>query len=510
MKKIILAIVVCVCVIAGVFFIFNDKFNASKKDSIESMSQNNGTQDSKEIIESKTKDSNDLQNHKDSKEKIIESTMQDSKDNAKVTESKAATQVKNDDTKAGQEKNIKIDSNITKLILESKGIKIQDSNNLQNPQYSKQKVIESKMQDSKLDSKDNTKLTDSINLQNAKDSKQKLTESKTPKVVSTTKIKKGALEKQSTFVGSLNYKESAKIASQQAGLVSKVYFNIGDRVKKGQRLVSLNADILNKDLEVKLAKLQEAKYQAQKIQNELARYKNLLDSQSIALQQYENLEFDLKAKQSNILSLQADYDLSKEEIKKMTIYSPFNGVIIDKTISVGEWLKVGDSIALIVNTAQIEVIVYVPSNISSYLKLNQKVALTINGKNYTGQINALIPKAEVRSKTFPVYIKVANSPEFFDGMAVDVHLNTAGKASGYIVPRDSIVRVQGKDVVYVVRENVANAINANVLSLQDKEAVVLGAFKDDDLVVKNGQDRLSDGALVVESSKNETKAKKKK
>ncbi|RDU66550.1 hypothetical protein CQA53_03695 [Helicobacter didelphidarum] len=320
-----------------------------------------------------------------------------------------------------------------------------------------------------------------------------------PLSVSTIPITKGSLEKQSTFVGSLNYKESSKVASQQKGLVDKVYFNIGDKVIKGQRLVSLNTDILKKDLEVKFAKLQEAKYQAQKIQNELARYKNLLDSQSIALQQYENLEFDLKAKEANILSLQADYDLSREEITKMTITSPFNGVVLDRLTSIGEWLNIGDPVALIVNTSQIEVIVYVPSDISSYLKLKQKVYLTINHKNYSGSISALIPKAEMRSKTFPVYIKIANQIGFFDGMAVDVHLNTQGRVNGFIVPRDSIVHSHNKNVVFAIRNNIAHAIRVNVLSLQDKEAVVLGAFLDTDLIVQKGQDRLYDGAETIES-----------
>ena len=321
-----------------------------------------------------------------------------------------------------------------------------------------------------------------------------------PLAVKTTPIKKGSLEKQSVFVGSLNYKESSKVASQQSGVVARVHFNIGDRVKKNQILVTLDSNILQKESEVKLAKLQEAKYQAQKIQNELSRYKNLLDSQSIALQQYENLEFELKAKEANILSLQADYDLSVEQIKKMSITSPFDGVILDRLTSVGEWLNVGSPVALMVNTGQIEVIVYVPSNIAGYLKLRQKVSLVINNKSYTGNIAAIVPKADVRSKTFPIYIRISNQAGFFDGMAVDVYLNTQGKVSGTIVPRDSIIRKNNRNTVFVVRDKIAVGIGVNVLSLQDKEAVVSGAFLDSDVVVYRGQDILFDGSEVVDSS----------
>ena len=327
-----------------------------------------------------------------------------------------------------------------------------------------------------------------------------LLESK-PLAVSTVPLKQGALQKQSVFVGRLTYKESSKIASQQRGIVDKVHFAVGDRITKGQRLVSLNSDLLKKELEVKLAKLQEAKYQAQKMQNELARYKNLLDARSIALQQYETRDFDLKAKQAQVLALQADYDLSLEEMKKMSITSPYQGVILERLTNVGEWLGVGDSVAVIVNTAKIEVLVHVPSSIVGFLKLQQKVPLRINGKDYQGVIVALVPKADLRSKNFPVYIQLDSHADFFDGMAAQARLNTSGRAEGYIVPRDSLVLYQKQNSVFVVRDDKAVALPVRTLSVQDSEAVVLGDFLEGDLVVAKGQDRLFDGAAVIESKR---------
>ncbi|PAF50710.1 hypothetical protein BKH43_03870 [Helicobacter sp. 13S00401-1] len=333
-----------------------------------------------------------------------------------------------------------------------------------------------------------------------------------PVLVKTTPIKEGSLEKQSVFIGTINYKESSQVASQRQGVVQALRFNVGQRVKKGQILVSLNTDVLQKELEVKEAKIEEAKFQAQKIINEVARYKNLLDEDAIALQQYENLEFELKAKMANIASLQADYDLSKEELTQMDIKAPFDGIVINRLTNIGQWLKVGDPVALILNTSHIEVIVYVPSDIAKFQRMGSKVNMDIDNKHYVGRITALIPKADELSRTFPIHISLPYRPNFLDGMAVEVRLNTEGLVKGYLVPRDSVVEYQGRTVIFIVQNGRSRAVNVNLLSLQEKIAVVQGNVKSGDLVVVSGQDRLQDNIEVniqhtKQDSKPNTKAK---
>ncbi|PAF45380.1 efflux RND transporter periplasmic adaptor subunit [Helicobacter sp. 11S02629-2] len=326
-----------------------------------------------------------------------------------------------------------------------------------------------------------------------------------PVLVKTTPIKEGSLEKQSVFIGTINYKESSQVASQRQGVVQDLRFSVGERVKKGQVLVSLNTDVLQKELEVKEAKIEEAKFQAQKIINEVARYKNLLDEDAIALQQYENLEFELKAKMASITSLQADYDLSKEELTQMDIKAPFDGIVINRLTNVGQWLKVGDPVALILNTSHIEVIVYVPSNIAKFQRIGSKVNMDIDNKHYLGRITALIPRADELSRTFPIHISLPYRPNFLDGMAVEVRLNTEGLVSGYLVPRDSVVEYQGRTVIFIVQNGRSRAVNVSVLSLQEKIAVVQGSMRNKNLVVISGQDRLQDNIEVQVQPSHPTK-----
>ncbi|PAF41081.1 efflux RND transporter periplasmic adaptor subunit [Helicobacter sp. 11S03491-1] len=321
-----------------------------------------------------------------------------------------------------------------------------------------------------------------------------------PIYVNTRPIQNGSLQKQETFIGSINFKEVSNIAAQSQGVVQKIYFHIGQKVKKGQKLLSINDDLLQKDIQIKQAKLTQAKYSLQRQEKELERYKNLLDTQSIPLQEYENLEYQLKSQEANVLALQAELEISQTEIAKKTIYAPFDGIIAEQKVHIAEWVNMGEPICQILNNSDVEAIIYVPSSIAKNIKIGQKVNLTINNKHYQGKITALIPKADVQSKTFPVHISVKNDGSFLDGMAVEAMLNIDGESSGFLVPRDSVVYYLGYPSIFIAKDNQAFVIRVEVLSVQDSLALVRGKIQEGEKVIYRGQDRLQNGSHIQEKT----------
>lgn len=313
-------------------------------------------------------------------------------------------------------------------------------------------------------------------------------------------ITKGSLQSQSTFLGTLHFSNSSKVASQTRGVVEKINFKIGDSIKRNANLAQINADLLQKEIQSKEAKLAQAKYIHERQQKELARYKNLLKSDSVSLQQYESIEYEQKSQYSNILALTSELESAKVELAKKTIKAPIKGIIVDKKINIGEWIEVGDAICEILDTTSAEVIVDVPSHMLSFLKNGQEVGIIIDKKNYSGKIYAIIPRADLQTRTFPVRINVENDGSFVDGKAAEVMLSNGGKVEGAMVPRDSIVNYLGNPSIFVVRDSKAVALSVEVLSMQGQNAIIRANLKQNDSVVTRGQDRLQNGAQVREST----------
>lgn len=320
-----------------------------------------------------------------------------------------------------------------------------------------------------------------------------------PVIISTKKITRGSIDSQNTFLGVVNFKEKSNIASQSSGVVEKVSFELGERVKKGDELVVLNSDLLLKEIQSKNAKLEQAKLLREFQEKELKRYKNLLETDSIAFQQFEKLNYELKVQELVISSLLAEVEQAKVEISKKTIRAPFDGVIVKKNINIGEWIKVGDSVCEILNHSEPQAVVEVPSLILGYIKVGEIANVSIASKNYNGKIIAIIPKANARSRTFPVIINLPNEGNFVEGMAVNVMLKSGGKSEGYFVPRDSVVDYHNRPSIFIVKHGKAYAISVEVLAIQGDVAVVKGKLDEKDRVVYRGQYRLQDGVEVKES-----------
>ncbi|OBV28492.1 hypothetical protein BKN38_03395 [Helicobacter sp. CLO-3] len=313
-----------------------------------------------------------------------------------------------------------------------------------------------------------------------------------PVPVEITPIKYGNLNKIESFVGSVRFKEISSIAAPAQGIVQKVFFNIGDSVRKNQKLLSLDSALLLEDIKIKQAKIADARYTLERQKNELERYKNLLQSQSISIQQYENLEYEIKSQEARIQALEGELAISKAQVAQKTIYAPFDGIIVEQRVHIGEWVEVGNAICQILNSRDTEVVVDVSSSVVRALKLKQKVPLIIAGKKYQGSISALIPKADTLSRTFPVHIAVRNDGSFLDGMVAQALLDISANQKGFIIPRDSIVYRQNRAFVFIVRDKKAVRVPIEVVATQDSLALVLGELKSGEPIVSRGQDSLAD------------------
>ena len=310
--------------------------------------------------------------------------------------------------------------------------------------------------------------------------KAKIQEKNIEAVIISKPIQKGTLQAQTPFIGTLHFVNSSKVASQTSGVIEKVSFKIGDSIKLNASLAQVNADLLQKEIQSKQAKLKQAQYIHERQQKELARYKNLLKSESVSLQQYESIEYEQKSQYSNILALTSELESAKMELAKKHIRAPISGIIVDTTSA--------------------EIIVDVPSNMLTHLRSGQEVGVIIDKKHYKGKIYAVIPRADVHTRTFPVHLSVENDGSFVDGMATQVLLSSGGVIEGNMVPRDCIVEYLGMQSVFVVRDSRAYAVPVEVLSVQGANAIVRGNLKSTDSVVYRGQDRLQNGMQVREST----------
>ncbi|MDR1631594.1 MAG: efflux RND transporter periplasmic adaptor subunit [Dysgonamonadaceae bacterium] len=206
------------------------------------------------------------------------------------------------------------------------------------------------------------------------------------------------------------------IAYEAVGYVDTVQLFL----KKKQLLAGMKAiDSRSYNISLQIASL---KQQIEKQQMELRRFGNLLKSNAATQKQVDDIQSSIDVLQRQLaaqteslqnnnqsisaesLAIRAQVEQTDDMISKSIIYSPINGILLEKYVEKGEFTGPGKALFKIADLDRIFLRAYVTANQLNHLKLNQEVAVFADfGKKemrqYTGTITWISDKAEFTPRT---------------------------------------------------------------------------------------------------------------
>ena len=282
-----------------------------------------------------------------------------------------------------------------------------------------------------------------------------------PALVNTAPVTKGVVNPLEEFIGTLEFSKSSALASQSNGAVVKVNFEAGDIVQKGDVIALIDSRIL--DTQITSAKVTSAD-----AKKNFERYKRLKDTTSVSQKVYDDSYLKYITSKATFQSLQTQ----KEQ---KSIKAPFDGVIVEKNIEVGEWLNSGKVVAKIVNTNSLNLIFNLPT---SYIyKLSQKANYDISLGNIkvSSKLYATIAKGDKLTRTFPVKFKAmakGNNQFLYDGMEAKIKLPRAKEVESLIVPRDAVIKRFGQDVIFADVDGKAVMMPVQIIGYNKENAAI--------------------------------------
>lgn len=318
-----------------------------------------------------------------------------------------------------------------------------------------------------------------------------------PAPVVTAPVASGVMAEEQEFVGTVYFQETSLVASEVSGRVLEVHFEQGDRVGRGNNLVTLDGVLKSKDLLSRRAQREEVLADLSRVQGELDRVRRLHEQNTVADQEFEKVKFLATALERRAESLAAEISRIQEELRMLVILAPFDGVVLSRMTNLGEWVSPGSPVAELARDSVVDILVNVPVNVALDLEPGQAVRGSAAGRELEGRVQAVVPRGDVGSRTFPVKVRLANEQGLLEGMEVRVYLPTGQRHEGLTVPRDAVVPSPMGQVIFLARDGQAKMVPVTVLGFaQDTAAIAAQDVTPGDLVVVKGQERLRDGQPV--------------
>ena len=136
--------------------------------------------------------------------------------------------------------------------------------------------------------------------------------------------------------GTLAPRDQVDVGSEVSGKIDKLEADFNDHVKKGQVLARINTDQLVAQLQQAQAALDQAQATLAQMKQTHERYIVLERGNALSKEQLNVSQGDLERAKAGVELAKAQVDQDKTLLLKATIYSPIDGVVLDRKVSAGQ------------------------------------------------------------------------------------------------------------------------------------------------------------------------------
>src|SRR6185295_10386295 len=152
------------------------------------------------------------------------------------------------------------------------------------------------------------------------------------------------------YPGTVVALNQTELRAQVTGYVTGIYFKDGDKVKKGQRLYSIDQQLYNANYEQALANQAVQETNLLKAQKDADRYHELDKNDAIAKQQVDYADAALEAAKKQVSAAKAAVNAVRANVNFATIYAPFTGTIGISQVRMGTSVVAGQSVLNTIST----------------------------------------------------------------------------------------------------------------------------------------------------------------
>ena len=281
------------------------------------------------------------------------------------------------------------------------------------------------------------------------------------------------------YVGTVEAEVKNNIAPQSMGRISKIFVEVGDHVRKGQKLVQMDA-----------ANLKQLTLQIENQKVDFARIKELYAVGGVSKAEFDNAKMSLEVAETQYNNI----------MENTQLMSPIDGIVTARNYDNGD-LYSGAAILTVEQIRPVKLLVNVSENYYSKVEKGDKATITLDalpGESFTATVSLKYPTINASTHTFPVELTLANKDEKVrPGMFARAQLNF-GTEDHVVVPDVAIVKQpgSGERFVYVYENGKVSYVKVELGQRLGDAYELIGGVADGATVVVAGQGRLSDGIEV--------------
>lgn len=305
-----------------------------------------------------------------------------------------------------------------------------------------------------------------------------------------------------TASGKVEAVQNADISTRMMGYVNNVPVKVGDKVSKGQLLISINsADIAAQKGQVN-ASIIEATAAFNSAKKDYNRYKALFTDNSASQKEMDDMTANYEMAKARLEAANQMKNQVNAQLSYSNITAPFSGIVTGKYINKGDMANPGMPLLSIETPGNFQVMAMVPESQITQITEGSKVKVHVKSTSeiVTGIVTEVSSSAKNTGGQYLVKIALDKTDtKLLSGMFTSVHFPVAKSTenSPILIPTSAIVTRGELNGVYVVSQSNTALLRWLRLGREFGDQIeVLSGLSADEQYVLSAESKLVNGAKL--------------
>ena len=273
------------------------------------------------------------------------------------------------------------------------------------------------------------------------------------KTVEITRIEPETVVDRYEYSGVLEAYHDARLSNEVAGVITDYSVDKGSRIKKGQVLVMIDDDDYQRVVEEMEARYERAVAVRNNAEKDYVRKKSLFDRSVVSESNHDVDLLALQTAKADERLAKVRLEQSRDDYGKTKIYSPFDGVVLEKYQEVGELVPVGTVLVHVADYSKVTLEMGLSEKDIVHVQPDSAVEVYIDPfpqERFAGMINYIGVNSESETGTFPVEIIIDNQDlMLLPGMVGRSSVAGQSHPNLILIPQSALRKYFGEAFVFV-------------------------------------------------------------
>jgi RND family efflux transporter MFP subunit len=256
--------------------------------------------------------------------------------------------------------------------------------------------------------------------------------------------------------GKIEAVQNANLSTRNMGYVNNVHVNVGDKVKQGQLLISINSSDISAQKAQVDASIVEATVALNNAEKDFLRYKALFAENSASQKEMDDITANFEMSKARLESAKQMKNQVNAQLSYSNITAPFSGIITGKYINKGDMANPGMPLISMETPGSFQVIAMIPESQVSKISTNTTVNVLVKSVNQliSGKVTEISSSAKNTGGQYLAKIILDKTDaNILSGMFATVQFSVENNTSSTVlIPTSAIVTNGSLKGIYTISE----------------------------------------------------------